>query len=134
MATTTAIAAAFQHAFTQLDDLECPVYANVVPEGGSYPCVVVQAYGDAFDTTAVGGQRVKTNVDLMVRVAQQGNDIAGVMPLLVSLDEALHQSGPATYTAGDVDSVIRQREVFEPTVSSGKSWLFAGGVYRFFVS
>jgi hypothetical protein len=130
----TAIPAALQHAFTVLDGLSCPVYTGVAPEHATYPCVVIQPYGDAYDTTALHGQRVKTEVDLMVRAVLPGADVAGAADLVEDIDAALHNSGPATYTAGDVNAVIRQREVMEMQVLGGKPWTYAGGVYRVYVS
>lgn len=110
------------------------IYTGTVPEDATYPLILVQVYGDGTDITGTGSHRVQTEIDILVRVVCQSRDITAPLTGAAAVDTALHGTGPTTYTAGTVTSCVRVRPTQQTENVAGKTWQYAGGVYRLRVS
>lgn len=118
---------AVRHVARQLRDagVGVPVCEGVVPSGTAYPCVLVQAYGDARDVNGMSQVRVLTQVDLVVRVVGDVSD-REVDRVAASVDGALHKSasGPVVASERLAETVLIETE------QDGGTWQYLGGIYR----
>lgn len=111
-----------------------PVWSGVAPDAAEFPLLLVQLYGSAVDVSGMSYYRSMTTVDVIVRAVDQSDDLASVLALAESIDGVLHGVGPVEVAAGVVQSCQRVSATQFADVEAGKTFQYAGGVYRLQVS
>jgi hypothetical protein len=108
------------------NDGEIGIYADYARK---VPCVVYQTYSIKEDTMAIGGGRVKSNIQFMVKAIDRSDNTSKVEQIASLIDQSLHKKS-GILTEGTVISCIRRLPFNFIEKNPESTYQHLGGIYR----
>lgn len=108
------------------------IWNTQADEDTPYPIVVFQLMS-ALDTSAVGANRIWTDMVYLVKAIGQTADPGALDPIAARIDALLHRaSGSAS--DGTVWAIVREQVIRMPENVAGRFYRHSGGMYRIYAS
>jgi hypothetical protein len=104
------------------------VHGHLIPKDAALPAIVFVPR-PGLDLVALGGARVFSTLDYIVKGVCQAESLAPLVEAVTKVDALLHGKSGAV-TGGRVLSCIRVQPIAYPETSQGKQYRHLGGVYR----
>jgi hypothetical protein len=105
---------------------EISVYADFARKT---PCVVYQTYSIKDDTMVVGGYRVKSNIQFMVKAIDRSENTILAEQIADLIDESLHRKS-GILPEGTVISCVRRLPLNFIEKNPESTYQHLGGIYR----
>lgn len=108
------------------------VYDGAVPQGGSFPCVVVQ-YQQGHDTLGTGTTRIMSHMSFLVKAVGLGQSFVAIEPIADRIDQVLHgahgEIAGASGAGVEILSCVRDTVVQYAAAPEGRHERHLGGLY-----
>ncbi len=107
------------------------VYEQPAPNEAKYPLIVFQSVGPEPDLVGLGGLRIKSAGEWLVRVVDEAESYASLWAIDARIDALLHHPAGGTVAGvGLVISSLRVRPYKATLPEGGTLYKHLGGVYR----